>query len=81
MAIKGDLSWGFNQLNFLPVTSMTKPAVPILAGPAPPLQPAAPREAVRCVERIASTRIWLLIGPLIQRLRWLQDAVVKAGPV
>eukprot|EP00438_Fugacium_kawagutii_P007653 Skav216806 [mRNA] locus=scaffold2110:141873:144123:- [translate_table: standard] len=34
-------------------------------------------EAVRCVERIASTRIWLLIGPLIQRLRWLQDAVVK----
>lgn len=34
-------------------------------------------EAARCVERISSTRIWLLIGPLVSRLSWLRDAVRK----
>eukprot|EP00913_Durusdinium_trenchii_P002532 g2341.t1 len=33
--------------------------------------------AARCVQCLACTRIWLLIGPLVQRLAWLQDAVAR----
>eukprot|EP00434_Breviolum_minutum_P014557 symbB.v1.2.012836.t1/scaffold887.1/size155094/3 len=32
-------------------------------------------EAIRCVERLSCTRIWLLVGPLVRRLSWLRDAV------
>lgn len=34
-------------------------------------------QAARCVQCLACTRIWLLIGPLVQRLAWLQDAVAR----
>merc|ERR1711971_1403936 len=27
----------------------------------------------RCVQQIVFTRVWLLIGPLVERLRWLRD--------
>lgn len=28
----------------------------------------------RCVQLLLNTRIWLIIGPLVERLRWLQEA-------
>ncbi|CAE7025218.1 unnamed protein product [Symbiodinium microadriaticum] len=31
--------------------------------------------ARRCVQQVATTRIWLLVGPLVAPLRWLREAV------
>jgi len=31
-------------------------------------------ERQRCLQAVAMTRTWLLIGPLVDRLRWLRDA-------
>jgi actin related protein 2/3 complex subunit 2 len=32
----------------------------------------------RCIQQLASTRIWLLSGPLVERLRWLRDSTSTA---
>lgn len=32
-----------------------------------------------CAQRLATTRTWLLIGPLLSRLRWLRDAMGAAS--
>lgn len=36
-------------------------------------------ERQRCMQLLAMTRTWLLIGPLVERLRWLRESTAAGG--